>query len=264
MPRRALFLILGCFFSFAIVVHYNIKILSWYNKNMTTYVIVYDPNRDIDNWLSVAQSPVSHGKNFYDNLGNDADRQMFKDLQNLPTKQARAKLEKYLKQKVKSAEFLAGEKFIRGRYEQDFQKACDWLEKVTKKPLAFSKYTIYLTTFPCCPYNPNEGYMYDYYGWVNPISGFMHEALHIQFHRYWRDDPESPVSKLSGQDWEILKESLTVVLNKKYVDFVELDDRGYAAHQEFRKKLWQCWEKEQDFAKLVEYGSKEVTKFTQK
>ena len=236
-----------------------------YHRNMkVTYVVTYDLERDINNWTSAAKSPVSHGFNWYDNLHNDADRRMFKDLQILPPPQAEAKLEKYIQRTTQSEAFTTGQKFIQKRYKQDFQKACEWLEKVTKRPLAFSRYITYLTTFPRGSYYPDDGYLLCHYTWINPVIGFMHEALHIQFHKYWRNNPASPVSKLSDQDWETLKESLTVILNKKYVDFIEMNDRGYAQHQEFREELWRQWEKEQDFDKLVEYGVREVTKFTKK
>ncbi len=90
-----------------------------------------------------------------------------------------------------------------------------------------------------------------------PMGTFLHEALHIQFHNYWQNNPNSAVSKLSAKNFETLKESLTVILDNVLVPFIEIYDRGYAEHHAFRQKLHHEWKKHHDFDKLVDFGVKE-------
>lgn len=61
-------------------------------------------------------------------------------------------------------------------------------------------FTFFITTFPMSSYFYEERYIFFYDStegvWAMPIQGFIHEALHFQFHYHWQENDESPVSKL--------------------------------------------------------------------
>jgi hypothetical protein len=143
-------------------------------------------------------------------------------------------------------------------FDEKFDLACNTLEKITGQKLFVKKYKFNLTTFPRCPYNPESGEVFFHISldkfWTDPIKNFLHEALHFQFHCYWQDNPKSPVSKLSNNEFEFLKESLTVVLDDTLKPLIDSADDGYPMHQEFRKELHKSWGKYHDFDKLIDFG----------
>ena len=60
-----------------------------------------------------------------------------------------------------------------------------------------------------------EGVIYTYAKidnelWGMPLDGILHELMHFQTDYYYRQNPNSSVSKLSEDDYFVLKESLTV------------------------------------------------------
>jgi hypothetical protein len=90
----------------------------------------------------------------------------------------------------------------------------------------------------------------------------MHEILHFQVHFYWENDKKSIVSTLSPVDFNLLKESLTVVLDNELQPLIKSPDYGYKQHKEFRTILHDYWINHHDFDKLIEYGVEKILKFT--
>ncbi len=161
----------------------------------------------------------------------------------------------YLNEKYANDESVKlGEQFIRRRFDDNFAAACDKLVEITGKPLYRNDFTIYLTTFPRGPYNYEQGAFWLYVLWTNPIANFMHETLHFQFIYYWREDKNSKVAQLSNEDFETLKEALTVVLDERLVPLIEKPDQGYEVHQTLRAKLHDRWMRDHDFDSLVNFG----------
>lgn len=146
-------------------------------------------------------------------------------------------------------------------YNQKFQEVCDKMEEIIGKPIYRKDFTFFITTFPHGPYNYKKGHIWEYIGWNNPVMGFLHELSHFQFIHYWRDDPSSAVSKLSDDQFEWLKESLTLVLDKDLMPLIECVDVGYDIHQPLRKELHKFWKKNHDFDKLVELGVKLIPEY---
>ena len=87
-----------------------------------------------------------------------------------------------------------------------------------------------------------------------PIDSFLHEGLHFQFQFYWREDKNSPVSELNDDEFDYLKEALTVVLDEELAPVITVPNMGYPNQTEFRKLLHREWKKHHNFHGLVEYG----------
>jgi hypothetical protein len=141
-------------------------------------------------------------------------------------------------------------------YSKNFVKACEKMVELTGQELYLNNFTFFITTFPRGPYNFSKGYIWEPISYSNPIAGFMHELLHFQFHHYWRDDPNSSIAKLSEDQFQYLKESLTVILDNDLVPLIERPDKGYDLHQNYRKQLQGFWKNNHDFARLIDYGVK--------
>ena len=108
-------------------------------------------------------------------------------------------------------------KFLNEQKEELFKA----MEKLTRHPIEYKIFTIYLTTLNRCPYNWHKGTIRmvdtkkpEYRGKI--WRGiFAHELLHMQTHRYYEN--EKPMSSLSERQFNDLKESLTFLLNYEFV-----------------------------------------------
>jgi hypothetical protein len=167
--------------------------------------------------------------------------------------------EKYLEEKD---EIEKSKQNIVRQFNQYFEKACDKIAEVMGKPIYRPDFHFFLTTFGRCPYNKNKGYVWLYVYRTSAIHTFLHELCHFQFIHYWRENPKSPVSKLSDAQFEFLKESLTIILDKNFFPITKKIDKGYDIHRDFRKELKKFWQKDNDFNKLVNFGTYLVTKYT--
>lgn len=224
------------------------------------YKIFYDLAADEWNWLDV-HNPT-HGQNWRNALLSVDDIDLYDKIAELPDQQAEDYIHHQLLKRQQDSDMLT--KFqaqLEQQLAERFILACQAVERLTNKPLFLTEYHFLLTTFPRLPYN-----YYDNIGEVfvcatlderanDPILIFMHECLHFQFHGYWQNNPDSIVSKLSNDKFEILKESLTVILDDELKPLITHIDEGYAEHQVLRQKLHKHWQKYHDFSALVEFGS---------
>lgn len=143
--------------------------------------------------------------------------------------------------------------FLENILSKTFLISCDKIEDITKTPLYKNDFIIYLTTFPRWFYDSKEwcfGFYIDRN--VNNITwNFLHELLHFQFIHYFKKKIIN--ENFNNNDFEKLKEALTIILNKECNNILFQPDRGYPEHQLFRQELEKQWEKERDFAKLVNF-----------
>lgn len=224
------------------------------------YQIKLDIEKDASNWYE-ACNRVSYGVDWktripseiYDNIfgksKEEANDYIIPFLRN-----------KYILEKEQIAEYT---NFINKEYNEKFQKACEKVVELLGKQLYRNDFTIFLTTFPRCPYNYEQGYILAVIGtsWVDPIKNFLHELLHFQFICYWGRNAESEVSLLNDDQFNYLKESLTVILDDGFYPIIKAPDKGYEIHKEFREELHKEWVKHHDFDKLVDFGLKELHKY---
>ncbi|MDR2189871.1 MAG: hypothetical protein LBP53_01455 [Candidatus Peribacteria bacterium] len=158
--------------------------------------------------------------------------------------------EKYIQITLSSAHQL---------FEETFQIACKALEKMTEQPLYKNDFTIFLTTFPRGPYNKDEGQV-----WIplfQPVStylgNFLHELQHFQVIHYYKS---TLMKELSEEEFQYLKEALTVILNDECLEFLGKLDIGYPFHQVIRRDLLWYRRKVHHFQSLLTYGCEQVKK----
>ena len=90
--------------------------------------------------------------------------------------------------------------------------------------------------------------------WGMPMDGFLHELQHFQVDKYWRRNPNSPVSELNDDVYYKLKESLTVILDEELKPIITLPDCSYPEYKELRDALHANWKQYHDFGQLIELG----------
>lgn len=87
------------------------------------------------------------------------------------------------------------------------------LESVYQQPVPFDQITVYLTTYPICPYNYKERwFMCKRNGSIDHFSRIArHELNHFMYYYYWRDFVVS--QNISENKSEILKEAMAILTN---------------------------------------------------
>lgn len=231
------------------------------------YKLIYDLDRDIWNWY--------YGVNYFpnlDQLDDDADKQIFAKVDGLKSiERADPILRPFLLAKHNNLNSQLNKfmKIAKNEFAKKFEVACDILEKITKHPIAIDNFTFFVTTYPRMVVFYEEGYIFTYAKidnklWGMPIDGFLHEGLHFQFDKYWRQDNNSPVSKLSGDDYLIIKESLTVILDEELRPVITLPDCSYPEYKNYRNLLHKHWQQYHDFEGLVEFGLEKLPAFAKR
>lgn len=227
------------------------------------YQIKYSLNKDIWNWIDALQNSFMEF-NWIDNIDNQDDMKIAKQILKLKKQDAKPILKPYLEKQKNDPNSRLNKfiKTIQKDFDTKYQNACEILEKITKHPMASNIFTFYITTFPRCPYSYDnyEIFMYDY-PWSTPIDGFLHEGLHFQFTHFWGDDQNSPVSKLNDDQFDYIKEALTVILDDDLKPILSKPDQGYPSQEEYRKLLHNHWKKYHDFNKLVNFGLSKLNDF---
>ena len=141
------------------------------------------------------------------------------------------------------------------------------MEELTKRPIFNKKFQIWYTTCKRWPYNRRTWEIWTFdppeKSWrLRAWScGFAHELLHFQTHKYYEN--EYPMNQLNRKQFNLIKESLTFLLNYEFIWVNLSTDRWYPQHQEFRKILedyrLSCWDKK-DFEDLISFGCDYILK----
>lgn len=230
------------------------------------YEIKYELNRDMWNWRDALANDFM-GVSWIDNINNPSDKKVAEKILSLDETKKDELLKNHLL-KYKNDPNSELNKFIavaEKDFADKFTAACDLLAKITNKPFLPGKFKFLATTFPRMPYfyDDREIFFYTETGgfWGSPIDGFLHEALHFQFIYHWRNDTGSPVSKLADEEFEYIKEALTVVIDEDLFPLATLVDGGYDSQKDFRALLKNHWKKFHDFGALVDYGLENMSKF---
>lgn len=134
------------------------------------------------------------------------------------------------------------------------------MEEVTGQPLYRQSFTVFLTTFPRGPYNVEQGYNLS---WIEKSNGqhidsFLHELLHYQTIWYFRKEN---LNRINKNDFEQVKEALTVILNNTFKDMRSRPDFGYPIHVRLRTDILSFWKKTRNFQRTVKYGVSVFQKF---
>ena len=249
---------------------------------MATYEIIYDEIQDAYNWYSAIN--LFHQAN---KLKDEDDLEIAKKIIGLNFSQAKEILIPFIRKRNKKISMSPKkfERIMRGQLEQNFELAVKKLEKVTGHKLAVKNCAknraievakidksatcskadllFLITTFPAMVVYYEEGVIYTYAKiddelWGMPLDGILHELMHFQTDFYYRQNPESPVAKLSEDDYYVLKESLPALLDESGKPKITLPDCSYPEYQELRDKLVDFYKRNGDFDELMRFGAEEV------
>ena len=234
----------------------------YYNEGMVTYEIIYDEIQDAYNWYSAIN--LFHQIN---KIKDEDDLEIAKKIIGLNFSQAKEILVPFICKRNKKISMSPKkfERIMRGQLEQNFELAVKKLEKVTGHKLAVKNCVknraievakidksascskadllFLITTFPAMIVYYEEG------------------VMHFQTDFYYRQNPESPVAKLSEDDYYVLKESLPALLDESWKPIITLPDCSYPEYQELRDKLVDFYKKNGDFDELMRFGAEEVERF---
>lgn len=215
---------------------------------------------DIWNWQYQLDNHNVFGFDFRDNLGDAAERKFFDSLVGKKRGERAKALREYLTRKYYETGFVDEQKQkLEEMFAEKFGKAMEALQNITGRPLYFTNFTVYITTFPGEPFGMDFEKR-ELTLFASPrlnskigsaIDGLLHEALHGETIYYWRKKVD-----LSDEQFNDLREALTVVLDKSLVpEIMSEPDQGYPAHQKLREKLHAEWVRMHDFDKLVYLGA---------
>ena len=250
---------------------------------MVTYKIVYDVVQDAYNWFSAINSFHQAKK-----LKEKGDQKLAERIAGLTFAEAKNILIPFLEERNKRIEMSPKEfqRIMTNQLDEKFELAVKKLELATKHPLAVmdcaknraieiakidnnakspSEDLLFLiTTFPALIVYYEEGVIYTYAKidnklWGMPLDGILHELMHFQTDYYYRKNPNSSVSKLSKEDYFVLKESLPALLDETWKPLITLPDCSYPEFRVLRDKLVAFYRETEDFDELMEYGAREVT-----
>lgn len=220
----------------------------------------YDIEKDARNWRWAMNSSINAT---HHRTSNPEAQDIFEKIKWLSQEDANKILMPFLEKKYKDnrEEIDDAVKQIKIKLDTQKDQIFELMEKLTKRPIFNENFQIRYTTCQRWPYNrktweiwmmePQEkGWRLKAWSW-----GFTHELLHFQTHKYYEN--EYPMNQLNKQQFNLIKESLTFLLNYKF-PWVNLStDRWYPQHQEYRKILedyrLSCWDKK-DFEDLISFG----------
>lgn len=124
------------------------------------------------------------------------------------------------------------------------------LEKLTKRPVFSESPKAYITTVGRSAYHLLEGYftVSMHRQILQALRTCGHELLHMQVENYFG---EEITKKIGALKFDMINESLTVLLNSEFRDLWFMEDKGYSSHIKLRKFISEEWNKEKDFENLI-------------
>lgn len=231
---------------------------------MPTIISSYDIEKDAYNWRC-AMNAFSNGRS-YEKMSQE-DLNILLQIKWLSQEEANKILIPFLKKKYENnrEEIDNAANQIKIKLDSQKNQILESMEKLTKRPIFNKNFQIRYTTCKRWPYNrktweiwmmepSKKEFRYKY-----RTQSFIHELLHFQTHKYYEMMP--PMDKLDKQQFNLLKESLTFLINYEFPWINKSTDNGYPQHQEFRKTLEEyrisLWNKK-DFETLIEFWCKKI------
>lgn len=226
----------------------------------------YSIEKDAWNWWCAMNSFTNW--RWYETMSEE-DRNILSQIKWLSQEDANRILIPFLEKKYEHnrEEIDDAAKQIKIILDKQKSQIFELMEKLTKKPIFNEMFQIRFTTCKRWPYSRKtwEIWMFELTekewrlrGWT---WSFAHELLHFQTHKYYEN--EYPMNLLNKQQFNLIKESLTFLLNHEF-PWVNLStDRWYPQHQEYRKTLedyrLSCWDRK-DFEDLISFGCNYILK----
>lgn len=224
---------------------------------MYTLKLVLDIQKDMRNrWK--ACNKTSHWVNRKEKIDQDIVEKISWKTEEQAYEFLLSYLQKYYKDNVNSINNTInfGQQII----DNDIDMACQTLEEITGKPIYRKDFIWYITTFPRWPYDYEKWYIRLYYNRSIKyyIGIFLHELLHFQFIHHYKN--REPVVSLTNEQFEFLKESMTIILNHECKQFLWKPDTWYSIHRGLREILEKFWTTNKNFDDFVVYWCNQVKK----
>lgn len=220
------------------------------SKNKFAIKVKIDIKKDAWNWWHACNSH-SFGMSWRKVING----QMQKKLLGVSKKSAYVYLIPHLNKLYKKLNIKTKTKPIQEIFNQKKDLIFQLMEKATGRKVFRNDFTLYLTTLARAPYNYPQGDVWLPIIWSEEryIDVFLHELLHFQTYAYWRKDCPK---KMNNEEFENLKEALTVILDEDFKSIISRNDMGYKVHKYLRRDLTKHWQKNKNFDRLVKYGVK--------
>ena len=226
----------------------------------------YDIEKDAQNWRE-AKNSFSNWKTYEEMEPHELE--ILDSIKGKSLEESKKILVPYLSERYERQKERIDEKVKNMKIALDKQKKLIFenMEKLTKKPIYLDSFTIRGTTCMRWPYN-RKTWEIRKYVFIKPeymerscAHAFTHELIHMQTHKYY--EKGYPMNQLNWQQFNLIKESLTFLLNHEFPWVNMAIDRWYPQHQEFRKVLedyrLSCWDKK-DFEDLINFGCNYILK----
>ena len=140
-------------------------------------------------------------------------------------------------------------------FEQKWQEIAELyfkrVEKLFNIEYPVQSITAYLSTNSRCTYDIPEGYFFLYHQSKEPNATIMHELLHFYTWYAWHE--RLMAKGLTPQEYNDIKESLTVLLNIEFFDLMNGEvDAGYPQHKEMRDRIAYLWNEHKDLEMVMD------------
>lgn len=124
------------------------------------------------------------------------------------------------------------------------------LEEITDRPLYCQRFTGYLVSSGHCSYFPPKRWFMVNLKTQTPITGIIHELLHMQFLTYYEDFCLR--KGLSKENLYELNEALTAILNIEMKEYLDQPDKGYEKHFKLRKIITALWNRKRSLQEVLD------------
>jgi len=200
----------------------------------------YDLAKDIENFFLVAKysqqefaSPIR--SRYEAQYGQELNTDKLRSFILAETKEQQLDLNSVTNQYQRDWDFV----------NDEFFKRC---ERLFNCALPSDEIIAYLTLCDRCGYNIKNNYFFISAKDNKPKLTTIHELWHFYtWHAFGQE-----LQSLSPQDYYVLKEALTVIINHEFKDLLDGYDTGLGSHQEIRRKIENMWLLHKDLSAVID------------